>query len=148
LRLARFNTQSDLKSFTGLASPSAAAVIACTVWIWSESMGDAEPSALIGWLMVVITAGVGLLMVSNFEYYSPKALSAKGRVPFIVLVLVVLAFAVMLADPPRVLLVLFSGYALSGPATWLWRWWRGRGDLASPFGDPADDPDDDSGTPR
>jgi CDP-diacylglycerol--serine O-phosphatidyltransferase len=51
LRLARFNTQGDLKTFTGLASPSAAAVIACTVWIWSESMGDAEPSLLVSGLM-------------------------------------------------------------------------------------------------
>jgi CDP-diacylglycerol---serine O-phosphatidyltransferase len=140
LRLARFNTQGDLKTFTGLASPSAAAVIACTVWIWSESMGDAEPSLLVSGLMAFITAGMGLLMVSNFEYYSPKALSPKGRVPFIFLVLVVLGLAVMLADPPRVLLVLFSGYALSGPATWLWRRWRGRADVASPFGDlPADE---------
>jgi CDP-diacylglycerol---serine O-phosphatidyltransferase len=139
LRLARFNTQSDLKSFTGLASPSAAAVIACTVWIWSESMGDAEPSKLIAWLMAVITAGIGLLMVSNFEYYSPKVLTAKGRVPFIVLVVIVLAFAVMLADPPRVLLVLFSAYALSGPATWLWRWWRASGPPAAP---------DDPGNPQ
>jgi CDP-diacylglycerol---serine O-phosphatidyltransferase len=66
-------------------------------------------------------------MVSNFEYFSPKALSAKGRVPFIVLVLVVVVFAVLLADPPRVLLVLFVGYALSGPVTYLWRRWHDRG---------------------
>lgn len=126
LRLARFNTQSDLKSFTGLASPSAAAVIACTVWIWSDTLGDAEPSMLVAALMAVLTAGVGLLMVSNFEYYSPKALNAKGRVPFIFLVAAVLVFAVLLADPPRVLLVLFAGYALSGPVMFGWRWWRAR----------------------
>lgn len=77
-------------------------------------------------LMAVLTAGMGLLMVSNFEYYSPKVLSTKGRVPFITLVAVVLVFAVMLADPPRVLLVLFAGYALSGPAKYLWQRWRAR----------------------
>jgi CDP-diacylglycerol---serine O-phosphatidyltransferase len=126
LRLARFNTVGDLKTFTGLASPSAAAVIACTVWIWSDSLGDAEPSLLVAGLMAVITAGMGLLMVSNFEYYSPKVLSARGRVPFIFLVVAVLIFAVLLADPPRVLLVLFAGYALSGPWTYLWRLWRRR----------------------
>lgn len=151
LRLARFNTQSDLKSFTGLASPSAAAVIACTVWIWSETLGDVEPSMLVAWLMAIITAGMGLLMVSNFEYYSPKALSPKGRVPFIFLVMAVLAFAVMLADPPRVLLVLFSGYALSGPVTWLWRYWRARGHRTPAqvhHGAPDADVPDDDGTPR
>jgi CDP-diacylglycerol---serine O-phosphatidyltransferase len=126
LRLARFNTQSDLKSFTGLASPSAAAVIACTVWIWSDTLGDTEPSLLVGGLMAMLTAGMGLLMVSNFAYYSPKMLNAKGRVPFIFMVVAVLMFAVLLADPPRVLLVLFAGYALSGPATWLWHRWRRR----------------------
>ncbi len=76
--------------------------------------------------MAALTAGMGLLMVSNFEYYSPKVLSTRGRVPFIFLVVAVLVFAVLLADPPRVLLVLFAGYALSGPCTFLWRWWRQR----------------------
>jgi CDP-diacylglycerol---serine O-phosphatidyltransferase len=126
LRLARFNTQSsNLKSFTGLASPSAAAVIACVVWIWGDA--EAEISTASAVFMAAVTAAVGLLMVSNFEYFSPKALSAKGRVPFIVLVLVVVVFAVLLADPPRVLLVLFVGYALSGPVTYLWRRWHDRG---------------------
>jgi CDP-diacylglycerol--serine O-phosphatidyltransferase len=126
LRLARFNTRSDLKTFTGLASPSAAAVIACTVWIWSDSLGDTDPSTTVAALMAALTAIMGLLMVSNFEYYSPKVLSAKGRVPFIFMVVAVLVFAVLLADPPRVLLVLFASYALSGPVTWLWRAWRQR----------------------
>jgi CDP-diacylglycerol--serine O-phosphatidyltransferase len=126
LRLARFNTRSNLQTFTGLASPSAAAVLACTVWIWSDSLGDAEPSVTVATLMAVLTAGVGLLMVSNFEYYSPKVLSAKGRVPFIFLVVTALVFAVLLADPPRVLLVLFVAYALSGPCTFVWLRWRRR----------------------
>ncbi len=132
LRLARFNTRSSLATFTGLASPSAAAVIACTVWIWSDSLGDVAPSMTVAALMAVLTAGMGLLMVSNFEYYSPKVLSTKGRVPFITLVAVVLVFAVMLADPPRVLLVLFVGYALSGPVRFCWRRWRERGDGRQP----------------
>lgn len=120
LRLARFNTKGDLHTFTGLASPSAAAVIACTVWIWSDSLGDAEPSTTVALLMAALTAGVGLLMVSGFAYYSPKVLTTKGRVPFIFMVVLVLVFAVLLADPPRVLLVLFVSYALSGPCTYLW----------------------------
>lgn len=126
LRLARFNTRSSLKTFTGLASPSAAAVLACTVWIWSDYLGDARPSMAVASVMAVLTAGMGLLMVSNFEYYSPKVLGAKGRVPFIFMVVAVLVFAVLLADPPRVLLVLFSVYAASGPWTFLWRRWRHR----------------------
>jgi CDP-diacylglycerol---serine O-phosphatidyltransferase len=143
LRLARFNTQTgDLKTFTGLASPSAAAVIACVVWIWGDPF--IEPSTVMAMTMAVVTTAVGLLMVSNFEYFSPKALSAKGRVPFIFLVVVVLVFAVLLADPPRVLLVLFATYALSGPATYLWKHWRARRAAVSTAETPARP---DGGTP-
>ncbi len=119
LRLARFNVRSDVSSFTGLASPSAAAIIACSVWAWSDNIGG-DPGRAAAAGMGIITVVVGLLMVSNFTYYSPKALNVKGRVPFVTMVLVALVFAVTLADPPLVLLFLFSLYALSGPAQWLW----------------------------
>jgi CDP-diacylglycerol--serine O-phosphatidyltransferase len=125
LRLARFNTQSSLDSFQGLASPAAAAIIASAVWVWSESLGGEDPSIAGAVVMGGLTAGIGLLMVSNFRYYSPKALNVKGRVPFITLVGATLVFAVMVTDPPRVLLLLFGSYALSGPAVYLWRRWRG-----------------------
>ena len=121
LRLARFNTKGDSASFTGLASPSAAAIIASIVWIWSES-GNATGLAAVA--MALITGAVGLLMVSQFTYYSPKELDLKGRVPFLTLVAAVLIFAIILIDPPRVLLVCFAVYALSGPAMYLWRKYR------------------------
>jgi CDP-diacylglycerol--serine O-phosphatidyltransferase len=120
LRLARFNTQGDNKTFTGLASPSAAAIIACSVWAWADS-SLGEPSIVVASVMGVVVVAVALLMVSSFSYFSPKALDIKGRVPFITLVLVVLVFAVLLADPPRVLLVLSITYALSGPVHYGWR---------------------------
>ncbi|MCZ6659566.1 MAG: CDP-diacylglycerol--serine O-phosphatidyltransferase [Gammaproteobacteria bacterium] len=125
LRLARFNTKSELASFTGLASPSAAAVIACTVWVWDESIIGA-PSIFAASMLGVITTIVALLMVSNFTYFSPKQLNFKGRVPFVTLVLVVLAFAVLLVDPPRVLLAMSALYALSGPAQFSWQWIKKR----------------------
>ena len=54
-------------------------------------------------------------MVSNIKYYSFKDLDLKGRVPFVVMLVVVLGFAVVFSDPPRVLLLLFLVYAGSGP---------------------------------
>ena len=63
-------------------------------------------------------------MVSNFAYFSPKQLGIKGRVPFVALVLVVLSFAVLLVDPPSILLLLSVGYALSAPARFAWDWLR------------------------
>ncbi len=128
LRLARFNTKGDNASFTGLASPSAAAIIANTVWIWSESAASATGLAAVG--MALVTAATGLLMVSQFTYYSPKELDLKGRVPFLTLVAAVLVFAIVLSDPPRVLLACFTVYALSGPAMYLWRKYRGEGESA------------------
>jgi len=84
------------------------------------------------WSMTALT---GLLMVSNFEYYSPKALNIKGRVPFVTLVLVALVFAILLADPPRVMLLVFSVYALSGPAKYGWRMLRRKRSAAAEAGD-------------
>lgn len=120
LRLARFNTKGDNASFTGLASPSAAAIVASTVWIWSEAAGP-EPSTMRAVAMAIITASVSLLMVSPFTYFSPKEIHLKRRRPFLVLVGAVLIFAVILVNPPLVLLICFGVYALSGPATFLWR---------------------------
>ena len=125
LRLARFNVSSDVRSFTGLPSPSAAAIIACSVWVWTDTFG-AEHGLLVAAGLAAITVVTGLLMVSNFEYYSPKALNLKGRVPFVTLVLVALVFAILLADPPRVLLLISGVYAISGPVTWAWKALRRR----------------------
>src|SRR5262245_56908184 len=122
LRLARYNTQGTLTSFTGLASPSAAAVVASTVWMLEEYRVAGEPVSLpIAGSLAVLLAGLGLLMVSHFKYFSPKMLNIKGRVPFITLVAVALGFAIMFADPPRVLLALFGLYALSGPVQHYWQ---------------------------
>lgn len=125
LRLARFNTNTDQASFMGLPSPAAAAGIACTVWVW-EAYAVGEPSLFTSWMLGLITIAIALLMVSNLTYFSPKQLGLKGRVPFVTMVLVVLAFAVLLADPPGILLALFCLYALSAPVQFLWRHWRER----------------------
>lgn len=125
LRLARFNTEGgDHASFTGLPSPAAAAVVASSVWLWSEAAAPASLSASVGTALVTLAAGV--LMVSNFKYLSLKVINLRDRVPFVTLVAVVFGFAVVFADPPRVLLAAFAIYALSGPAHWAWDRIRGR----------------------
>jgi CDP-diacylglycerol--serine O-phosphatidyltransferase len=120
LRLARFNTKGDNKTFTGLASPAAAAIIACMVWAWTD-FGLGVPSTAATVSMGLLVVAVALLMVSNFIYFSPKVLELKGRVPFITLVAVVLVFAVLALDPPRVLLLIALLYAASGPVQHFWR---------------------------
>ncbi len=127
LRLARFNIQeTDHRTFTGLPSPAAAAVVAGTVWVLSEALGGAEPGVVVAISLGVIAAAMGLLMVSNFKYFSPKVINFRGRVGFFTLVGVTLGFAVVLADPPKLLLLVFTVYALSGPGRYLWERLRAR----------------------
>jgi CDP-diacylglycerol--serine O-phosphatidyltransferase len=122
LRLARFNTAGDISSFTGLASPSAAVMVVTTIWVLEDGRTSGQFAAISGayvGITAVVTAIAALLMVSNFRYFSPKMLTLRGRVPFVALVAVVLGFAVVLIDPPRVLLALVVIYAISGPLQWV-----------------------------
>jgi CDP-diacylglycerol---serine O-phosphatidyltransferase len=132
LRLARFNTQGDISSFTGLASPAAACMVVTAIWV----LEDIRPAGeLVGTGQAVVIASVttaaAMLMVSNFRYFSPKMMTLRGRVPFVALVAVVLGFAIVLVYPPRVLLTLTIAYALSGPVQWFFRLIRARGDDAA-----------------
>ena len=120
LRLARFNTQVgvvDKRYFQGLASPAAAAV--CMSFVWSmDKFGIL--GAEVPFLTLVMAVLVGLLMVSNFRYYSFKSLPMGDRVPFLWVLIGVLVLVPFFIDPPRVLFVVFSLYLLSGPVMTLW----------------------------
>jgi CDP-diacylglycerol--serine O-phosphatidyltransferase len=119
LRLARFNAMidtADKNFFTGLASPAAASVIAGLVWVghdlgWEGELLPVSLSYVIG----VVTAFIGLLMIANIRYNSFKGIDLRGRVPFVVLLLIVLVFALVTVDPARVLLATALIYAFSGP---------------------------------
>jgi CDP-diacylglycerol--serine O-phosphatidyltransferase len=116
LRLARFNSRldtADKRFFTGLPSPSAAAILAGFVWV---AVDNALPGRDVAWLALVLTAGAGLLMVSNILFHSFKQIDFKGKVPFFGIVAVMLVFAVILSEPPLVLFAIFFVYTLSGPA--------------------------------
>jgi len=126
LRLARFNTQigiADKRYFQGLPSPSAAAIIGGGVWVGVEY---GATGLVVSWIGCVMTTLVGLLMVSNFRYYSFKELDFQGKVPFIMTVLVMLGFAVLVLHPPSVLFGLFLAYAVSGPVLTIARLRRAR----------------------
>lgn len=120
LRLARFNTQidtADKRYFVGLASPASAAVVVGFVWIAGDF--GLEPRNL-GWFAWAITVSCGLLMVSNARYYSFKTIDLKGKVPFFFLLVAVLIIVLVTLDPPKILFLVFAGYALSGLVTTAW----------------------------
>lgn len=125
LRLARFNTQidtADKNYFSGLASPAAAAVVAGTVWVSSRAgwVGVDVPVPL-AMLAGCLTALVGFLMISSVKYHSFKGFDVRGRVPFVVMILVVVGFGIFVLDEALVLLGGFLLYALSGPAEMLYK---------------------------
>jgi len=116
LRLARFNAQletADKRYFQGLPSPSAAAILAGLVWVATEYGFEGQ---VLSYTVLVVTIMTGLLMVSNFPYYSFKDINLRGKVPFVVAIAVMLCFALIFAHPPVMLFVLFFSYAISGPA--------------------------------
>ena len=115
LRLARFNSRlatADKRFFTGLPSPSAAALVAGSVW---AAFDNTLTGLDLAWPALVLTAGAGLLMVSNIRFHSFKQVDFRGKVPFFVIVGVMLAFAVIFSEPPLVLFAIFFAYTLSGP---------------------------------
>lgn len=126
LRLARFNTRTtvvDKRYFEGLPSPAAAAVVAGFIWC-AASFGLSGLAALM--VALPVTAAAAMLMVSQFYYSSFKGVSLTGRVRYSYVPLVPLTIALIALHPPIVLLVLFGGFALSGPIAAIGRRLRGR----------------------
>ena len=115
LRLARFNTQAgmaDKRYFQGLPSPAAAATLAGLVWAGDRLDFGGWPAGIPA---LVITLLAAVLMVSNVRYDSFKEIDFRYRVPFVVMVLGVMAVALMSLHPPTVLFALALTYMGSGP---------------------------------
>ncbi|MBS04518.1 MAG: CDP-diacylglycerol--serine O-phosphatidyltransferase [Gammaproteobacteria bacterium] len=120
LRLARFNTAPESRSFTGLASPAAAGILSTAVWTWTDNnMGAVSTELSI--LLAIGVATVALLMVSPIKYYSPKNLSQKGAVPYFYGLLIIFLFVIVFIYPPGMLLTIGLVYMASGPALLAWR---------------------------
>jgi CDP-diacylglycerol--serine O-phosphatidyltransferase len=120
LRLARFNTQVaavDKRWFIGLASPAAAGLVVSFVWAMNTFGYSGQG---LRWLALTVTVVAGLLMVSRIRYFSFKGFPRGERVPFFVLLLIVLAIAALFIAQAKGLLAIATVYALSGPAWWAW----------------------------
>ena len=115
LRLARFNVQKtvvDKRFFKGLPSPAAAAMVAA--FIWYGDSNTLQGHGVMVALVVCMVIAAALLMVSNLRYYSFKDLDLRGRIPFVVVFGLVLAFGLISIDPPLMILLSMVGYAASG----------------------------------
>lgn len=120
-RLARFNVQIavvDKRYFIGLSSPLAAAIIASLVWAGVDNrIAGREQELAVA--VAVLTVMSAFLMVSNFRYYSFKELD-RSRVPFAVMLPVVLVLGIVNYNLPVGLLTVSLVYALSGPVATVW----------------------------
>ncbi len=114
LRLARYNVQmgsTESKAFTGLPIPGAASIVASLVLFYSEIWGD-----LIGenYFMLFLTFFLAILMVSTLRYHGIKELSSRKRMPFWLLVAVVLTIVLIFMYPEIVIFLFSIGYMLWG----------------------------------
>lgn len=126
LRLARFNVAvgtADKRFFQGLACPSAAAILASFVWVMS-GLGISGHDLVIPACILTLSSGVA--MVSTFLYYSFKDLGDNRKVPFAMLLGLLLLFVVTAVDPPKMILIASILYGLSGPVYYIFRLYRKR----------------------
>jgi CDP-diacylglycerol---serine O-phosphatidyltransferase len=141
MRLARFNclatmdVKSSSKNFRGCPIPAAAGVIASLTLaiIWVEDVRDKEISFAWGWFLGGLMMVLSLLMVSNLEYPSFKAVGLRTRRSFhwvlisiIVIALTVLYWQIM----PAVIFVSYLLYGLIRP--WVARRWQREIEIEQP----------------
>ena len=121
-RLARFNVQIgsvDKRYFIGLASPLAAILAISTVWVGidnPELFVIDQLSWQIAYAAIIVISG--LLMISNVKYFSFKQLD-RQRVPFAVMLPVVLILAAVIYNIPIGIMLVALIYAASGIVTTL-----------------------------
>ena len=130
LRLARFNTNIgivDKRYFQGLPSPAAAALVMGLIWVMDDAgLKGVNQIDWLAWTAFAVTLYAGLTMVTNAPFYSFKDVSFKRSVPFIVIVAIALAIAVINIHPPIVLFALFCLYGVSGYVVYGWKRMKGR----------------------
>lgn len=113
LRLARFNVQKTVINkayFQGLPTPMAAGIVASSVMAFNDLQWDGSGS----YILLSITALLGIVMVSTFPYRSFKDIDFKHRLPFRYLVFGVFLVAVIAMRPEVMLFITFMTYALFG----------------------------------
>ena len=144
LRLARFNTNIgivDKRVCHGRPSPAAAALVTGFIWVLDDyGFKEAARVEWLAWTAFGVTLYAGLTMVTNVPFYSFKDISFKRSVPFIVIVAIALAIAVVNIAPPLVLFAAFCVYGASGYAVYAYK--RSKGKPVSVIATSMDEPDE------
>ncbi len=144
LRLARFNTNIgviDKRWFQGLPSPAAAALVVGFIWVMDDAgIRGATRIDWLAWGAFALTLYAGLTMVTNVPFYSFKDINLRKSVPFVVVVAIALAIALVTIHPPLVLFAVFCAYGVSGYVVYAWR--KRKGKPVSVIAVSTDEPDE------
>ena len=122
LRLARYNVQLgtvDKRFFVGLQSPVAAGLVSFVPWVGFRY--GIEVTGFLPYFFALLTIFAGLLMISNYRYFSFKELDFVGTVPYMVFVFTIVLLVLIVQNPPVVFLAVSIIYAASGPIGWLYK---------------------------
>jgi len=92
--------------------------MAAAVWLFHH-LGAAD--ADIGVLAVGMTLALALAMISSIPWRSFKDVDLKGRISFPAAFAFAIVLAIIFWEPPIVLFVITTAYAVSGPLVWVWR---------------------------
>ncbi len=118
LRLARFNVQAakvDKRYFVGLPIPAGAAAAVLPLYFLPEGLPPAFKAAALAYVVAL-----SWLMVSTIRYRSFKEFDWRERRPSRLVFVLALVLVLVALYPTLILLLLAVGYALSGPAGWVW----------------------------
>ena len=113
MRLARFNIGSrrpDPRYTVGLPSPPPAALLATGVLLLPQPKLD---PAIAG--VAIVTASLGLLMISHLRYRTFKDVDLRERRPFFYVLVLASIVMVLTVEPRWMLFVISAVYAVSGP---------------------------------
>ena len=125
IRLARFNVENEEDEsahmyFVGIPSPAAAGVITSIIVFQQRLFLNPGPDYAItrgfeiatGYLLPIITIGMGLLMISRIKYPHLLNLIFRGKKPVVTLLWCVFILAMMFVSLSISLVVSFCGFAL------------------------------------
>lgn len=127
LRLARYNVQLgtvNKRFFLGLQSPVAAGIVTGIPWVGFHYA--LEVTLFVSYFCAFVTIFTGLLMISNYQYFSFKELNFKGTVPYMVFVFTIVLLVVIAQNPHEMLFSMCVIYALSGPVGWIRKQMKGK----------------------
>lgn len=156
VRLARFNVEnvedeSAHMSFSGLPSPAAAGVLASMVILYQHLVSDPAKSTMMfqagKWLLIhtmpFVTIALAILMVSRIRYPHVVNQYLRGKKPINHLIGAgTLIGLIWLCKPQMAMVVVFAGFAASGPVKWLWHRFFAHSLKQKPLMTAAEDTDD------